>query len=199
MENKQCNKCKEEKPLNNFSKRQSKCKRCFSDYQKEWRENNQQSILEYRENNKENRKEIDKIYKNKFKEKHRIYDKIYKESKKEEIKIYNINYKNRKNQLHNEKYKNDPLYRLNKLIRRNIYHSLKSKNSKKHCKTIDILGCSFEEFKLYLENKFESWMTWNNHGLYNGELNYGWDIDHIIPISSATNEEEIIKLNHYTN
>jgi hypothetical protein len=38
-----------------------------------------------------------------------------------------------------------------------------------------------------------------NRGLYNGELNHGWDIDHIIPISSAQNEEEIIKLNHYTN
>ena len=38
-----------------------------------------------------------------------------------------------------------------------------------------------------------------NRGLYNGELNYGWDIDHIIPISSAITEEDIIRLNHYTN
>ena len=30
--------------------------------------------------------------------------------------------------------------------------------------------------------------------------NYGiWEIDHIIPISSAKTENEIIKLNHYTN
>ena len=35
------------------------------------------------------------------------------------------------------------------------------------------------------ESKFESWMTWDNYGLYNGELNYGWDIDHIIPLASA--------------
>ena len=42
-------------------------------------------------------------------------------------------------------------------------------------------------------------MNWNNYGLWNGELNYGWDIDHIIPISSAKTEEEIIKLNHYSN
>jgi len=39
-------------------------------------------------------------------------------------------------------------------------------------------------------------MSWDNHGLYNGEFNYGWDIDHIIPASS---EEEILRLNHYTN
>ena len=42
-------------------------------------------------------------------------------------------------------------------------------------------------------------MSWNNRGRYNGEFNYGWDIDHIIPISSAKNEDDIIKLNHYTN
>jgi len=42
-------------------------------------------------------------------------------------------------------------------------------------------------------------MTWENWGLYNGEFNYGWDIDHIIPLSSAKNEEDIIILNHYTN
>lgn len=42
-------------------------------------------------------------------------------------------------------------------------------------------------------------MTWENKGLYNGELRYGWDIDHKIPISSASDEDDIVKLNHYTN
>jgi 5-methylcytosine-specific restriction endonuclease McrA len=49
-------------------------------------------------------------------------------------------------------------------------------------------------------------MNYENKGLYNGELNYGWDIDHIIPLSSIdknlTEEERFIKLkelNHYTN
>jgi HNH endonuclease len=42
-------------------------------------------------------------------------------------------------------------------------------------------------------------MNWENRGLYNGDFNYGWDIDHIIPISSAKTEEEIYKLNHFTN
>jgi hypothetical protein len=26
-----------------------------------------------------------------------------------------------------------------------------------------------------------------------------WDIDHIIPISSAESEDDVIRLNHYTN
>jgi len=42
-------------------------------------------------------------------------------------------------------------------------------------------------------------MNWENRGLYNGELNYGWDIDHIKPLATATCETDIIKLNHYTN
>ena len=49
------------------------------------------------------------------------------------------------------------------------------------------------------ESKFESWMTWDNYGLYNGELNYGWDIDHIIPLASTKTEEDIIRLNHHEN
>jgi hypothetical protein len=51
----------------------------------------------------------------------------------------------------------------------------------------------------YIESKFEDWMNWDNRGKFNGELNYGWDLDHIVPISSAVTEEDIIKLNHYTN
>ena len=42
-------------------------------------------------------------------------------------------------------------------------------------------------------------MSWENQGLYNGTLYYGWDLDHIIPISSAVTEADIIRLNHYTN
>lgn len=30
-------------------------------------------------------------------------------------------------------------------------------------------------------------------------MNKSWDIDHIIPIDSAINEVDIIRLNHYTN
>lgn len=43
-------------------------------------------------------------------------------------------------------------------------------------------------------------MNWDNYGKYKkNEFNYGWDIDHKIPLSTANTIEEIIKLNHYTN
>lgn len=90
----------------------------------------------------------------------------------------------------------DPLYKLIKGIRCLITNSF---NYKKPKYSEEILGCSFDEFKMYLESKFEPWMTWENRGKYNGEFEYGWDLDHIIPISSGKTEEEILKLNYFTN
>jgi len=63
----------------------------------------------------------------------------------------------------------------------------------------NILGCTYEEFKEHIEKQFLPWMSWDNYGQYNGELNFGWDFDHTIPISSAKTYEDTIKLNHYTN
>jgi hypothetical protein len=80
-----------------------------------------------------------------------------------------------------------------------IYDTIKRQGYSKTSKTQDILGCSFEELKLHLESKFEDWMTWDNYGKYNGEFGYGWDIDHIIPISTAVNENEVIQLNNFIN
>ena len=95
--------------------------------------------------------------------------------------------------------KNDILFKFKKSLRSTISKSLSSKGYKKNTKTTNILGCPIGEFRLYIESKFEDWMTWENYGKYNGELNYGWDIDHIIPLSSVETEEDIIRLNHYTN
>lgn len=45
----------------------------------------------------------------------------------------------------------------------------------------------------------KEWMTWDNHGNYDGTFYFGWDYDHIIPLSTAKTKKDIIKLNHYTN
>lgn len=98
-----------------------------------------------------------------------------------------------------ERRKKDPVYRLSHNIRCYIRNSFKLKGIKKSTKTEKIIGCSFIEFKIHLESLFEPWMSWENYGFYNGQEKYGWDIDHIIPISSAKNEDDVIRLNHYTN
>jgi hypothetical protein len=62
-----------------------------------------------------------------------------------------------------------------------------------------ILGCSYEDLKNYIQGLFEPWMTWENRSKYDGTPNSGWDIDHIVPVSQAETEKDLIRLNHYTN
>lgn len=96
----------------------------------------------------------------------------------------------------------NPIAKLRDTISSSIKNNLKKNNYIKKSKTVDILGCSFQDFKLFLESKFESWMNWDNYGNPKDgifELNKTWDIDHIISLSTATCEIDIINLNHYTN
>jgi hypothetical protein len=121
------------------------------------------------------------------------YYKKYLLDKKEKLNNY-------KNNWFNEKMKSDSNFKLKKNIKNTIKGAFRGKPYKRNQKVIDILGCSIDEFKIYLESKFESWMTWNNHGLYEkNKFNVGWDIDHIIPISKASTKYDILKLSHYSN
>ena len=184
---KKCNHCQQIKEINLFVKKSNDkyrplCKDCYSLKRKEYYQKNKEVIKEKSKNWK--LKNPDK-----FKKYYTEYNKTISDKKRQYQRQYQREYmKNRK--------ETDKLFKLSDLIRSKIRKCFNGYKSKK---TTEILGCSFEEFKIYLESKFEYWMNWDNHGLYNGELNYGWDIDHIIPISSAKTEEDIIKLNHYTN
>ena len=201
MESKICTKCKKVKLFKDFYIRtKSKdgltfcCKICTKNnpntiqYNKDYYKDNKERILKiskiYRKNNPE---QIIKGSKN-WRENNGYKIKEYRENNKEKHKLYL-----------NERWKNDPIFRLKKLCGNYIRKALNKKYLIKSLRTEIILGCSFEEFKLYLESKFESWMNWENYGKYNGELNHGWDIDHIIPLSNAQTEEEIYKLNHFSN
>jgi hypothetical protein len=76
-------------------------------------------------------------------------------------------------------------------LRSLIGESIKRGGFKKSSKTAEILGCSFEEFKIHIENQFTEGMTWDNQG--------NWHFDHIYPVSKARDEAHLIALNHYTN
>lgn len=204
-----CKKCGKESEEKLNSKA---CKDCIKEYNKEYYKKNYQYFKEKRdkcnEENREYRNEyaLKSYHENKYfhSEKSKKYREknrdILNEKKREWDKNRPIEEKRRyRNEYLKRKKQEDPVYNIKCLMRSYISSVLKVKGYKKNSKTVEILGCSFEEFKIYLESKFEHWMTWENKGLYNGELNYGWDIDHIIPLSSAKEEEDIIKLNHYTN
>jgi hypothetical protein len=167
-------------------------KEIIKEKNKVYKKENKDKITEYNLNTKEQRKLTSKLYREKNADLIKQKKREYYEANKDKIIEYNRNYKI-------NRMKNDPLYLLKRKISNVIYKAVKH-NFTKNKSTLEILGCSYEEFKLHLESQFEPWMTWDNYGLYKpNTLNYGWDIDHIIPNSSAKTEQEVIQLNHYSN
>lgn len=152
----------------------------ISKNKKEYYKANKESILQKRKKYYETNKEYIKEIKKKYREVNKL--KIAKQKK-----------------IYQQKVNSTILGKLKHLIRGAIRRSITENGYSKNYKSEHILGCSIEFFRQHLESKFEPWMNWNNKGLYNGELNYGWDLDHKIPLSSATSEDDVIKLNHYTN
>lgn len=164
----------------------------------------------YYNNNKETIKISHSLYskeyyilnKEKLLQQHSKWEEENKEQRKEYLKKYREGYKDKRNNDIKHRVKNDPLFKLTISVRSLINDSFKRKHYLKNDKTEEILGCDFNTFKIYIESKFEPWMNWENKGNPKDgifELNKTWDIDHVIPISSALTEEDIIKLNHYTN
>lgn len=174
-------------------------KEIIQEKSKDYREENKDKINNYLFQNKEKRKEVQRKYREENKEKLSQQKKEYYSKNKEKIKKYKSDNKVKIAITKKSRIENDIIFALSLRIRTSISNSIKRLGFSKKSKSEEILGCSFEEFKIYLEGKFEDWMNWENRGLYNGEMNYGWDIDHVIPVSSAKTEEEVYILNHYSN
>ena len=105
----------------------------------------------------------------------------------------------RKNLYEKNKKEIDLNYKFNKNVRTLMCMSFKRNGYTKNSKTFNIIGLAHEEFKEYIINQFEDWMTLENHGIYTGNYNETWQIDHIEPISNGLTEQELIRLNHFTN
>lgn len=153
--------------------------------------------------NKKKLNETNKENYNLNKEKRNLQSKEWREKNSERNKELKKNWyeknKHKRTQQIKKRKEQDPLFKLKTAISARIRSGIKSTGFCKKFKTKEILGCTYEEFKLYIESKFESWMTWENYGKYNSDLNYGWDLDHIVPLATAKTEEDIINLNHYKN
>jgi len=149
---------------------------------------NKKAREKYLELNKEKIAKQKKAYYNTNKDDMLTNQKEWRETNKEKLTKFR-----------RDKLKNNNLHKVKCSIRTLIGNSFRYNNIKKLSRTEQILGCSFEQLKQHLESKFLPWMNWENKGLYNGELNYGWDVDHIIPLSTAITEHDLIRLNHYTN
>jgi hypothetical protein len=217
-----CKKCELPKDITSFYKNRRVCKKCLLESQKDCHENyyldNKDKLKDYRKEynlenknrrklynikNKPKRKEHYNLNKELIKNNASTYYNKNKETIKEKSSIY---YKNNKVKImeDNKRYSKirrtyDTLYKLTNNIRTLICNSIRKNGYSKKSKTFEILGCSFDEFKIYIENQFEPWMNWNNCGLYTGNYNETWQIDHIIPVSNSLIEDDVLKLNHFNN
>jgi hypothetical protein len=92
-----------------------------------------------------------------------------------------------------KRYSTDINYKLKHTLRTRLNSAVR--NNQKSGSAISDLGCSIEDFKIYLESKFLPDMSWENWTFD------GWHIDHIVAISTfnLTNIEELKKACHYTN
>jgi hypothetical protein len=144
-------------------------------YQTKYLADNRESIIAYRkEYNQQNR------------DHKRQYAREY--SKKNRQKLNKI-----QREYTNERYKNDPVFRVTKLLRGRLYKIMFDLNIKKCGSTLKLLGCSFKKATNYLKYKFLPGMTHENYG--------EWHIDHIQPCASFNliDPKEQQKCFHWTN
>lgn len=175
-----CSKCGQEKTLDCFandkykkSGKKPSCKICCNKKYKEWHEKNRNYLLKkYKKYGVKNKNSI------------KLRKKIYLLNNKSIIMIKIKSYKNKK-------YNNCDLYKLKQNIRNLINQSIRKNKICKNLMSVNIIGCSWNQLKNHIEQQFQPEMSWENRS--------EWHIDHIIPLASAKTEEDVIRLNHFTN
>lgn len=96
---------------------------------------------------------------------------------------------------HKERQKTDLQYVMKRRLRLRIRSAVKRKGGVKLVKTEQLLGCTVDYFKVYIEDLFTEGMTWDV--FMTGAIH----LDHIIPCDrfDLTKEEDQRKCFHYTN
>lgn len=180
------------------------------EYMAEWRKNNRKKANQYAKTfrqrhgpkvlsdyEKDKQKEYMKDYQQANKDYLRAAKKLQiannpeyatslKRAKKEWRKA-NPNYTNE----YNKKRKAiDPVFKLRMHLRTRLYQTLKGL---KKASALSLLGCTIEDFKIYITGKFKNEMSWDNYG--------EWELDHIKPLAlfNLVDIEEQKLAFHFTN
>lgn len=90
-----------------------------------------------------------------------------------------------------ERLRRDPLFRLTYSVRNRTFVALRDKGYGKKSRTAEMIGCDWQALSEHLQARFQEGMTMDNYGK--------WHVDHVVPLSSASSEEELIRLCHFTN
>ena len=156
----------------------------YANYYVENSDKKKQYAAEQRKNNKEVFAKRDRAYAQKNKESIREYKRQYYQDNKKSINDKSIVF-----------LKNNLNARLASNLRRRLVTAIK--RGSKAGSAVKDLGCTINEFKNYLEFKFQPGMTWENYGFGKNK----WNIDHIMPLVSfdLSDRKQFLKSCHYTN
>lgn len=157
-------------------------------YHKEWRDKNRERLNEMA---REKYKEDPQV----FKERKDKYVSSHIAEVKASRKRYNEENRQKRTDYERNKRKTDPVYRFRSSFTCLIRGYLRKNGYKGEKSTWEIVGCDFETFLEYVISQFKEGMALENYGHGEG----CWNIDHIIPICTAENDEDLERLNHYSN
>ena len=171
MKKKKCIKCQKEKIINEFtlSTRRTGHRAGQTFYSGSCKECSATYQRQYRKDNPESVKEYNKLWG----ERNPDYGKKYARARQKRL------------------YGKDEIYTLKILLRTRLTKVLNRERVPKTTDTRTMLGCGYRDLKEHLEKQFTDGMSWENQG--------DWHIDHIVPLSSANNKEELYQLFHYKN
>ncbi|MDB4498300.1 hypothetical protein N9251_03055 [Gammaproteobacteria bacterium] len=177
---KNCTGCKKDKPLTEFGKDKQRkdnltiyCRSCTCARSRKYYIANREAVIErvaqYYQDNRDAKNAYDRQY--------------YADNKEARIE-WQVQYQR-------ERLNTDPAYKLVCYMR--IYMNQILKGIGKHAPTLELLGCSPEEFRDHLESQFTEGMSWLNHG--------EWHMDHIIPCAAfdQTDPEHQKQCWHWSN
>jgi len=199
MKTKKCPECNEVKPTTEYYKCstrkdgcQAYCKICKKE---KFRESKKKSDIKYGKKyysipeNKLRKNKYSRQYQLNNPEKQLSYAKKCRQTEK-----YKINSRKWRKKEYDKKYgmDKDPIFTLKLILRNRLKNALK--NGFKKGKTLEMLGCSIEEFRYYIEKQFTPEMNWENYGDY-------WELDHIKPCDAfdLSNLEEQRRCFTFTN
>ena len=163
--------------------------------QKSYAEKNKEVIKECRaQHYKENFEQISKKQKEYYENnKSAVLERCekWRSAHKDKMREWNTNWQR-------ERRKNDIAFRLRGTLHSRVVMAIKKK-SKKAVLTMELIGCTVDQLRTFLEAEFEEGMTWENYG--RPKDGPGWEMDHIRPCASFNLEdpEEQKKCFHWTN
>jgi hypothetical protein len=193
---KTCVRCQETTPLSDYHRQSSKpdgyrsvCKHCrqsdSATYYNQNREIVKQRWKDYRDTHPDYNRQYylsNSQYFTTYRNKHAGRYKVWRKKNRRHLAFYRKELKIR-----------DPNFKVACSLRSYISTLIRNAGGNKTLKSVELLGCSIEQFRQHLEQQFVDGMGWDNYG--------EWHIDHIIPCSSFNLSilEEQKKCFHYTN